>query len=249
LPSDGELSALYARRDYFEGTDQVGYAGYAADAPQFARTFRGVVQRLLQYGPVNDLLEIGCGPGLFLAEARRVGIGTVVGVDRNPWAIEQLHAQGIEGHVGTIDALAANRRFDAIVMLDLLEHITEPQAFLAALRGHLRPAGRLFIMTPNIRSLLARVSGPRWVSFKIPEHVVYYSPRSIRRLLADAGFEVLSVNGAGQYVTVAFLLSRLQRLVPRLAAGLRAAATRLALLDRVVFVTNGSIDVVGRVRG
>ena len=66
------------------------------------------------------------------------------------------------------------------------------------------------------------------MSFKIPEHVLYYSPRSIRRLLGDAGFEVLSVTGAGQYVTIAFLLSRLERLAPRLTAGLAAGGRLLA---------------------
>lgn len=247
LPTDDELRALYGSRKYFEGTDRVGYAGYADDAPQFARTFRGVLDRLLRYGPVRELLEIGCGPGVFLAEAARAGIESVVGVDRNPWAVEQVRARGLEGHVGSIDVLAPGRQFDAVVMLDLLEHVGEPRAFLAALRPHLRPGGRLFIMTPNIRSLLARLSGERWVSFKIPEHVLYYSPRSIRRLLGDAGFEVLSITGAGQYVTIAFLLSRLGRLAPRLTAGLGAAARVLRLRDRVVFVTNGSIDVVARV--
>ena len=248
LPTDEELEALYGSRAYFEGSDGVGYAAYAEDAPQFARTFRGVVDRLLRHGPVHDLLEIGCGPGLFLAEAQRAGIAAALGIDRNPWAIEQLRGRGIEGYVGSLDAVPADRRFDAVVMLDLLEHVTAPRPFLEALHAHLRPGGRLFIMTPNIRSLLARLSGARWVSFKIPEHVLYYSPRSIRRLLADAGYDVLSVTGAGQYVTIPFLLSRLERLAPRLTTGLSAGARLLALENQVVFVTNGSIDVVARAK-
>jgi SAM-dependent methyltransferase len=248
LPSDDELAALYGSRQYFEGTDRVGYAAYSADAPQLARTFRAKLTELLRHGTVSDLLEIGCGPGYFLREAQRAGIRNVVGVDRNPWGVEEARRNDLEAYVGSIDALSRARQFDAVVMLDLLEHIIDPVAFLADVHAHLRPRGRVFIMTPNIRSLLAFVSGRRWVSFKIPEHVYYYSPRSIRRLLARCGFEVMSCRGTGQYVTVAFLLDRLRRLAPGMTAGLDALARTFHLQGRVLFVTNGSIDVVARSR-
>lgn len=248
LPTPEVLAALYGSAAYFEGADSVGYASYADDAPQFSLTFRRKLQHLLRFGAVTDLLEVGCGPGYFLAEAKREGIAGLVGVDFNPWAIEQARRHGIEAHVGSLDALPAGRAFDAAVMLDVLEHVTDPFAFLEHVHRLLRPGGRLLIMTPNIRSLLAYVSGRRWVSFKIPEHVYYYSPRSIRLLLARCGFEALSVRGTGQYVTLPFLLSRLQRIVPGVGA-LRALAERSPRLrDRVLFVTNGSIDVVARRR-
>jgi methyltransferase family protein len=248
LPSDGELAALYGSRQYFEGTDQVGYAAYSADAPQLARTFRAKLTELLRHGPVSDLLEIGCGPGYFLREARRAGIRNVVGIDRNPWGVQEARRNDLEAYVGSIAVLPRTRQFDAVVMLDLLEHITDPVAFLADVQARLRPRGRVFIMTPNIRSLLALISGRRWVSFKIPEHVYYYSPRSIRRLLERCGFEVVSCRGSGQYVTGAFLLDRLRRLAPGMTAGLDALARTFRVQGRVLFVTNGSIDVVARSR-
>jgi 2-polyprenyl-3-methyl-5-hydroxy-6-metoxy-1,4-benzoquinol methylase len=246
LPTDAELNALYASSAYFSRGDGVGYADYVADAPQHARSFRARLAMLLRYGPIDDLLEIGCGPGLFLAEARRLGVTHVVGVDPNPWAVEQACGRGVEAHVGSVETIDPSRRFDAVVMLDVLEHVVAPLPFLAAVRARLRPDGRLLVMTPNIRSLLARVSGRRWVSLKAPEHVRYYSPRSVRALLDAAGFDVLAVRAAGQYVTVAFFLARLERLVPRPARVLRRVADALALGGRVLFLTNGSIDVVAR---
>lgn len=248
LPSEQELAELYGSRAYFEGSDGVGYADYAADEPQFARTFRAKLEALLHFGPVRELLEIGCGPGYFLDEARRAGVARVVGIDRNPWAVEEARRRGIEAHVGSIDVLLPEDAFDAIVMLDLIEHVADPVPFLAEVRARLRPGGRVFLMTPNIRSALARVAGRRWVSFKIPEHLYYYSPRSMRTLLARSGFEVLSLRGAGQYVTVEFLFSRLQRLLPRSVRVAERLVRGLGLEKRVVFVTNGSIDVVARVR-
>jgi SAM-dependent methyltransferase len=246
LPSDDELQALYGSATYFAGGDGIGYADYAADAPQHARSFRARLEWLLRTGPVGDLLEVGCGPGLFLQEARRLGVARAVGVDPNPWAVAQARARGVEAHVGSIEAIEAAQRFDAIVMLDVLEHVIAPLPFLAAVRARLRPDGRLLVMTPNIRSLLAHVSGRRWVSLKAPEHVRYYSPRSVRSLLRAAGFDVLTVRGAGQYVTISFVLARLERLVPRTARLLGRVADTFAISDRVVFLTNGSIDVLAR---
>jgi 2-polyprenyl-3-methyl-5-hydroxy-6-metoxy-1,4-benzoquinol methylase len=246
LPTDEELAALYASEVYFEGGDSVGYADYVAHAPQYARSFRRQAQWLLRHGPLSDLLEIGCGPGLFLEEARRLGVTTTIGVDLNPWAIAAARERGVDARLGSIEAIPATTRFDAIVMLDVLEHIRAPLPFLATLRSRLRPDGRLLVMTPNVRSLLARVSGRRWVSLKIPEHVRYYSPRGIRSVLAAAGFEVQALRSAGQYVTVAFFLDRLRRLVPGPARLLQRVARALHVDARVIFLTNGSIDVLAR---
>src|SRR6266404_4599173 len=69
LPTDAELQALYASEEYFAGGG-AGYADYAADDPQQARSFRARLEWPLRTGPVDDLLEIGCGPGLFLVEAK-----------------------------------------------------------------------------------------------------------------------------------------------------------------------------------
>jgi len=134
LPTDAELQALYASEEYFAGGG-AGYADYAADDPQHARSFRARLEWLRRTGPVDDLLEVGCGPGLFLVEARRLGVPHVVGVDPNPWAVAPARAHGVDAHV----------------------------------------------------------SGRRWVSLKPPEHVRYYSSRSVRRVLRAAGFDVLTI--------------------------------------------------------
>jgi SAM-dependent methyltransferase len=248
LPAADALEQLYSSSAYFENQDGAGYADYAQHADEFAMTFRAKMQRLLRYGPVHDLLEIGCGPGYLLEAAKHAGVPRAVGVDRNPWAIEQARRSGHSAYIGSIDVVPPNDRFDAVAMLDLLEHIPEPMPFLAQVRQRLRPNGRLLIMTPNLESLLARISGRRWVSFKIPEHLHYFTPRSLARLLDANGFRVLYSRGTGQYVSVEFFLDRLGRIAPRLRRLIEPPARRLHLLQRVIYVTNGSIDVVAQVR-
>lgn len=248
LPAAGELERLYSSAAYFENRDGAGYADYAEHAAEFAMTFRAKMRRLLRYGAVDDLLEIGCGPGYFLEAAKQAGVKRALGVDRNRWAIEQARHAGHSAYVGSIDVVPPDDRFDAVAMLDLLEHIPEPVPFLAEVRRRLRPGGRLLIMTPNIESLLARFSGRRWVSFKIPEHLHYFTHASLARLLEKNGFDVVYSRATGQYVSVEFFLDRLGRIAPRLTRLLGPPARRLHLLQRVVYVSNGSIDVVARAR-
>jgi len=246
LPSAAELAALYASDAYWEGGDRVGYGDYARQAPQIRRSFRAKLAWLRRAGPVAALAEIGCGPGYLLEVARAAGVGETVGVDRSPWAVARARAAGLEVYEGSVEALPAGRSYDAVAMLDLLEHVPDPIPFLRAVADRLRPHGRLLIMVPNIRSLLARVSGRRWVSFKIPEHVVYYSPRSIRLVLARAGLEATAIRPAVQWVTAGFALERLGRLLPPLGR-LRGPLRALGLAERVLPVSNGSIDVLARV--
>lgn len=246
LPSAEELDRLYSSVAYFEGTDRAGYADYEQHAQEFTLTFRAKARRLLRYGPVRDLLEIGCGPGYFLDAAKREGVARAVGVDRNPWAVEQARRIGCEAHQGSIDTIRQDDKFDAVAMLDVIEHIPDPLPFLADIRTRLRPGGRLLIMTPNLRSLLARVSGRRWVSFKIPEHIYYFTPTSLSDILKRSGFEVVYCRGTGQYVTVDFFLDRLRRIAPRVGGAAEVVARSLRLHQRVIYVTNGSLDVVAR---
>lgn len=244
IPTADELDRLYSSADYFEGSDRSGYADYAEQRKVFAMTFRAKLQLLLRHGPVADLLEIGCGPGFFLEVAREAGVARAVGVDRNPWAIEIARRAGLDARVGSIEQFDESASFDAVAMLDVIEHIPDPAPFLAAVRRRLRPGGRLLIMTPNLCSTLARFSGRRWVSFKIPEHVLYFTPGSLARVLAQSGFRVLHVRGTGQYVTVAFFLDRLQRIAPRFVRVIAPPLRGLRALDRVIYIPNGSIDVV-----
>jgi len=132
-----------------------------------------------------------------------------------------------------------------VTAFDAFEHVYEPLRFLDAAHARLRPGGVLAITTPDVTSLLARVSGRSWVSFKIPEHVYYWSPATIRQALAPR-FDVLEVRTAGQYATVGFLLRRALRIGPESAPWLRRPADALAGLS--VYANNGSLTAIARRR-
>ena len=130
-----------------------------------------------------------------------------------------------------------------MVAFDTFEHVYHPLEWLSSVRRVLKPGGLLAITTPDPTSLLAKISGRKWVSFKLPEHVFYWSPETIRRALAE-GWDVLEIKPAGQYASLSFLLRRLFRL-PAKPGGL--VKFILDLLGRInIYSDNGSMTVIAR---
>ena len=126
----------------------------------------------------------------------------------------------------------------------LTEHITDPAAFLRIAARFLRPSGLVVMVTPNIRSLLARVSGPRWVSFKIPEHVSFYDPRTITDLLSGTGFTVSAIDPAYQYYALPFVTSRIRELLHPVSRLIPPVERLPFLRRRHLRVTSGSMRVL-----
>jgi len=130
----------------------------------------------------------------------------VLGIELSPHAAavarERFGLTVHEGDFGAIDLEPAS--FDAITMLDVLEHLYEPSASLQRARSLLRPGGVLMVVLPNDRNLttmIARgayqVTGGR-VSYPASRvhqiyHPCYYTPKTLRMLLSREGFDMLAV--------------------------------------------------------
>lgn len=206
-----------------------GYADYARESALYLKTYgkrMAFVDRWLP--PKSRILDVGCAAGYFLRVAQQRG-HDVHGVELSPAiAHEAVKALGAERiHQGTLDeAIAAKHHaphsFDFVTMWDVVEHVPEPQHVLKTIRGLLKPGGRFLLETQNVASRWARLLGRRWHHYKHDEHLYHFSPDTIRRLLSDCGFRVLTIGSgyAGKYVSFGFLAERAGRLGP--IAGLLA---------------------------
>jgi 2-polyprenyl-3-methyl-5-hydroxy-6-metoxy-1,4-benzoquinol methylase len=134
----------------------------------------------------GDLLEIGCSLGFLLDEARPY-FARRCGTDYSGPAVEAAKGRADEIWEGGIDEVPAAERFDCVVATQVIEHVYEPRAFVTKLIAHLRPGGTVLLTTPNMASLLRRLMGRAWPSFKVPEHVALYDGRTLPRLLGEAG--------------------------------------------------------------
>lgn len=247
MPPRERLDALYGDAYFASDDPGVGYDDYTGREAESLATFSDDARRIRAFAPGDRLLEVGCGFGYFLTAAARAGFD-VCGIDASPRAVAEASRRA-PGRVarGSLDAAElAGRRFDVIFAAHVVEHVSEPRAFVAKLASHLAPGGVLVLVTPNVKSLLARVSGRRWVSFKVPEHVAFYAPDTLRRLLVEAGLEVLAIDRASEFHHLPFLMQRIRALVRPLDRLIPPFERWAPFRERMLRVTSGSMRVIAR---
>ncbi|APZ43969.1 class I SAM-dependent methyltransferase [Acidihalobacter ferrooxydans] len=137
----------------------------------------------------NRLLDVGCGNGEFLAAAQSAG-WECVGVDFDLKAVEMARSQGIEAHLGALEAQGfKDGCFDAITLCHVIEHVHDPSELLRECSRLLRPNGLLWIATPNANSLVHRWFGANWLAF-VPHHLILFNSTALQQRLESQGFKV-----------------------------------------------------------
>ncbi|MEW6271794.1 MAG: class I SAM-dependent methyltransferase [Thermodesulfobacteriota bacterium] len=139
------------------------------------------------------VLDVGCGDGHVLRQIRDAVTSPVEleGVEFSEQAVAAARRDGFRVYQGAIEdvALPADS-FDLIIMNQLIEHVREPRIVLERMRAALKPGGHLFVETPNIDSLDARLFRRRyWGGYHLPRHFHLFDTRSLARLVELAGLE------------------------------------------------------------
>ncbi len=145
--------------------------------------------KILDYlAPGARVLELGCGAGSLTYLLRQAGFDAA-GLELGPAAIELARDHfGVEVHRGPLEALADDRPFDAIVGVDVLEHLPDPLATITLCARRLNPGGLLFLQTPCYRD-----EGPEWQMLLPREHLYLFNEASVERLLRQAGFAAVEI--------------------------------------------------------
>jgi len=194
--------------DYGEVIDEL----YVLEREGRVLTFRRHLRPLERIvGPPNGkrLLDVGCHIGVFVDVAQQRG-WDAWGVEPSRWATEQARAQGLRVVNGTLATSGLeDASFDVITMWDVIEHASDPQAELRQVHRLLKQDGVVVLHTIDIESPFARIMGHRW-PWLMEMHLYYFSPRTLRRMLEEVGFEVIHSSPQGRYLSLGYLVSRLQ---------------------------------------
>jgi 2-polyprenyl-3-methyl-5-hydroxy-6-metoxy-1,4-benzoquinol methylase len=188
-PTETELTAHY--QDY----------GHWQDSPLTRQRYRELLRSFEPERRTNKLLDVGCGAGMFLEEARTGGwdvSGTEYG--EGPIALARTRGLHVVQAPVTDETFTANS-FDVVTAFEVFEHVRDPRHEAIVIAKVLRPGGLLYCTTPNFDSLSRRVLGPRWRIIEYPEHLWYFTACTIREWLGRFGFVAEKIWSSGVSVT------------------------------------------------
>jgi 2-polyprenyl-3-methyl-5-hydroxy-6-metoxy-1,4-benzoquinol methylase len=145
-----------------------------------------------QYGvrPGEVMLDVGCGSGVSLLEARAFG-AQAFGIEADPNVKPIAEALDLTIHFGTLeDQPFSGQAFDLIILNQVIEHLPDPDKALQILRQRLKPHGRIVLVFPNYASLWRRIWTDRWIHWHIPYHLHHFTLKSFVQMAERGGFMV-----------------------------------------------------------
>jgi SAM-dependent methyltransferase len=210
------LATLYASSSF----------DYGREVESILTTYGRALSRLEACSAQREaLLEIGCGNGFFLRLARQRGWREVRGVEPSVDAVAKAPRELDGAIVRDVmrGGLFAPESFDAVCLFQVLDHISNPVDLLEECLAVLRPGGHILALNHNVCAWSARMLGERSPIVDI-EHTYLYSPKTMRGIIAKAGFADSRVRSVCNTYSLAYLaqLAPLPaRIKSRLVASLR----------------------------
>jgi SAM-dependent methyltransferase len=150
------------------------------------------------------VLDVGAGYGFFLEALERAGY-EAHGIEVSAHAAEQARKRSGAPVVqqGAEEPFPfADDHFDAVTLLDVIEHLPAYPLTLASCHRCLRPGGRLAVITLNAHSLARPLLGRRWAWHQDPTHVHMFTARMLRQGLEGAGFAVETLKTESNFCSV-----------------------------------------------
>lgn len=175
--------------DYFQGCRRDGYANYVGSERVLKAEFRRVVRHLIdRIGSGGRILEVGCAFGFFLDVASEYF--EAVGVEVSPDAVASCRDRGLEVYQSelTREFLDRHGPFNAVVMLDVIEHLPDPARSLELAYQSTLGGGCVVITTGDWGAPLSRATGPHWRLMTPPQHLHFFTRSSLTALLERVGY-------------------------------------------------------------
>lgn len=151
----------------------------------FQQTRVNIFKKYLSKGTV---LDVGSGEGVF---------GNMLGKNFEVTNLEYPGALVSNKNVIKTDFLKwkTNKRFDAIVFLESLEHVTNPQKYLQKAASLLNPGGLILVEYPRFDCIESKVLGKYWLQRDIPRHLFHFTRKGLRKVAGMNGLRAVTQKG------------------------------------------------------
>jgi SAM-dependent methyltransferase len=197
-PSDERLGEIYSSSYYDPWAIDQDESVEAMKRTTFAWTLNQCSPQ-----PGARILDIGCATGFLLRLAQDLGL-EAWGIDLNAYAVERCRRVVPETHVHC--GVLADRpfdgiTFDAVFMIDFIEHVRDPEKELRGVWERLSVGGAAVISTPRTGSMVHALTRRGWPQYR-EEHLTYFSLAGMMTLLRRCGFDVASARPTRKTVTL-----------------------------------------------
>jgi len=237
------------KKDYFVNKKtKGGYANYFEGMRLNSRTFAMRLARIKKKVGVDvKLLDVGCALGDCMKEAKKMGFSEVFGIDPSSYAIATAKKQKLNAKTGTLKTVNfKSNSFDVILSQDQIEHVVDPLEELKRMNRLTSFGGIVFIVTPDVDGLFARVLKRYWYHYKPVEHVSYFSKDTLRDALKKAGFKNIVVKPTNHIMTLEYIFNRLSYYSPKLFGQLGTWVNKLGLDQKPIKIYTGEIEAWGQ---
>ena len=189
IPTNEELNIFYSKYSY----DSNGYLSTAT-----IDSYNLLLDEFEQFRKTNRILDVGCGRGWFLIEAKKRG-WDVYGTEFSEKAIEVCETSGLKMKNGKLqnDTFSAEQ-FDVITSFEVIEHINNPVEEIGYINMFLRKGGLFYCTTPNFNAYLRYYLKENYNNVIVyPEHLSYYTRNTIRKLMKIYKFKPTKILTTG----------------------------------------------------
>ena len=199
IPDVAFLQELYERESKRGDSGIPYYQNYIRERQIRIQSYRRQYEKRLKlieklHPQKGKLLEIGCAGGFFLKTAKDQGWDPYgIDIDSNfvKFANDDMNLANV--HCNTLENIRfENNFFDAVILWDLIEHLPHPMQSIKTLHSLLKKNGVLVIWTPNVKN--AAFLKNKWYGYHISQHLYFFSTDSLKKMMAQAGFETVYQN-------------------------------------------------------
>ncbi len=209
-PKVQDSGKIYQKK-YFCGSEKsFGYSDYDGDKKIIVENFVEYLKKINKFSPIKGrMLDVGAATGNFVELAASNG-WFAEGIEVSENAAYRANRHNLNVMCGDFETHYFDTEiFDMVTLLDVFEHLANPEAAMVKVQKILKNNGLVVINTPDSSSFLAKFFGRSWHSIVPPEHLTFFSPKSIEILLRRNNFEVVFIGRIGKKFSLRYIFKTL----------------------------------------
>ena len=154
-------------------------------------TLKSKIKMVSGFVSRGTILDYGCGTGMFLSAIKNAGWETYgMEPDNDAIKIASENGNNVFSDKENVVASIGDKKFNAITLWHVLEHVTDMPETLAFFKNQLNKEGVLIIAVPNHVSYDAQYYKEHWAAYDVPRHLHHFDLKSMKALVEQAGFKL-----------------------------------------------------------